>query len=334
LAQRHGVHRRTIRQALDNAEPLARKTPVRRSAPTSSRPAATPTASPTPANNAKPPPPDPGGAKSSRHAPTPSNPRWGQIKPSQWGQIKPPEPTSRVREKRPKSPNGVRTVVLDAETLHILTAAKTGSSSSHMFTGRTGTPLRPDNLTGRFNQLADAAGVRAIGPHQIRHMLVSSLLDAGYSLHEIAERLGHHPATLRYYTRVHASRRAGAADNAAALLTPRPVADVAASSAQFLTLPGCTAADGHRIPSQVGPTTATDSDDRSRQRGLLHWCTQPSATLSRELHRLSRRSRVRRSWNGASVAENVDHLAIDLRRICGAHAQIHRVRAGTALKRL
>jgi len=32
LAQRHGVHRRTIRQALDNAEPLARKTPVRRSA--------------------------------------------------------------------------------------------------------------------------------------------------------------------------------------------------------------------------------------------------------------------------------------------------------------
>ena len=31
LAQRHGVHRRTIRQALDNADPLPRKTPVRRS---------------------------------------------------------------------------------------------------------------------------------------------------------------------------------------------------------------------------------------------------------------------------------------------------------------
>jgi transposase len=32
LAERHGVHRRTIRQALDNADPLPRKTPVRRSA--------------------------------------------------------------------------------------------------------------------------------------------------------------------------------------------------------------------------------------------------------------------------------------------------------------
>jgi transposase len=32
LADRHGVHRRTIRQALDNADPLPRKTPVRRSA--------------------------------------------------------------------------------------------------------------------------------------------------------------------------------------------------------------------------------------------------------------------------------------------------------------
>lgn len=31
LAVRHGVHRRTVRQALDNADPLPRKTPVRRS---------------------------------------------------------------------------------------------------------------------------------------------------------------------------------------------------------------------------------------------------------------------------------------------------------------
>nr|WP_246159075.1 hypothetical protein [Catellatospora sichuanensis] len=42
-----------------------------------------------------------------------------------------------------------------------------------------------------------------LGPHQVRHMLVSSLLDAGYSVHEVAERLGHDPATLmRSYTRV------------------------------------------------------------------------------------------------------------------------------------
>jgi len=69
---------------------------------------------------------------------------------------------------------------------------------------------RPDNVTDRFNELATAAGVRPIGPHQIRHMLVSSLLDRGYSPHEIAERLGHDPATLlRFYARVHGQRRAG-----------------------------------------------------------------------------------------------------------------------------
>jgi integrase len=34
-------------------------------------------------------------------------------------------------------------------------------------------------------------------------LIASSLLDAGYGVHEVAERLGHDPATLmRYYTRV------------------------------------------------------------------------------------------------------------------------------------
>ena len=32
LAERHGVHRRTVRQALDSAAPVPRKVPVRRSA--------------------------------------------------------------------------------------------------------------------------------------------------------------------------------------------------------------------------------------------------------------------------------------------------------------
>jgi transposase-like protein len=51
-------------------------------------------------------------------------------------------------------------------------------------------------------------------------MLVASLLDRGYSLHEIAERLGHDPGTLlRFYARVHGQRRAGLADTAAALVT-------------------------------------------------------------------------------------------------------------------
>lgn len=62
--------------------------------------------------------------------------------------------------------------------------------------------------------------MRPIGPHQIRHLIASSLLDAGYGVHEIAERLGHDPATLmRYYTRVSASRRLQATDRIAELMT-------------------------------------------------------------------------------------------------------------------
>lgn len=35
-------------------------------------------------------------------------------------------------------------------------------------------PLRPDNITDRFNKLSAAAGVRVLGPHQVRHMLAWS----------------------------------------------------------------------------------------------------------------------------------------------------------------
>jgi len=46
-----------------------------------------------------------------------------------------------------------------------------------MLTGRGGRPLRPDTVTSRFNRLAVAAGVRPIGPYQVRQLLVSSLPD-------------------------------------------------------------------------------------------------------------------------------------------------------------
>ncbi|BEL01865.1 hypothetical protein Q0Z83_000560 [Actinoplanes sichuanensis] len=73
----------------------------------------------------------------------------------------------------------------------------------------------------RFNQLAVAAKVRPLAPHQIRHMLASNLLDTGYGIHEVAERLGHDPATLmRYYAKVSASRRRQAGDRLAELVAP------------------------------------------------------------------------------------------------------------------
>jgi integrase len=134
------------------------------------------------------------------------------------------DPTSQVREKPRKSHNGIRTLLLDPTTLKTLTEAhmnaRAMAGSPYMFTGRAGRPLRPDNVTSRFNQLAVAAGVRPIGPHQIRHLLASSLLDDGYGIHEVAERLGHDPGTLmRYYSRVNAERRRQATDHIAELMS-------------------------------------------------------------------------------------------------------------------
>ncbi|MEV0566876.1 site-specific integrase [Dactylosporangium sp. NPDC050588] len=135
------------------------------------------------------------------------------------------EPSSRVRVKPPKSHNGTRSLVLDPATLTVVTGARPRGRkavvSGYMFTGRHGQPLRPDNVTDRFNQLAVAAGVRPLGPHQVRHLVASNLLDLGYGIAEVAERLGHDPATLmRYYSRVNAGRRRQSADDLAGLIAP------------------------------------------------------------------------------------------------------------------
>ena len=98
--------------------------------------------------------------------------------------------------------------MLDPVTLDLLGPVGVGPASRYLFSGHTGRPLRPDNLTDRFNELDVAAQVRPIGPHQIRHLIASTLLDAGYGVHEVAEPLGHDPATLmRYDARVNAAGR-------------------------------------------------------------------------------------------------------------------------------
>ena len=174
------------------------------------------------------------------------------------------DPGSRVRVKPPKSHNGVRTLLLDPATLDLLGPVAAGPASRYLFTGRTGQPIRPDNLTDRFNQLAEATKVRPIGPHQIRHRIASTLLDAGYGVHEVAERLGHDPATLmRYYTRVNATRRLQATDRIAELMTafevqPRsPQTGVAAPRVFSLTLASpwrCAPAEARKVCIRIQAT--------------------------------------------------------------------------------
>ncbi|HCT75302.1 MAG TPA: site-specific integrase [Micromonosporaceae bacterium] len=92
-----------------------------------------------------------------------------------------------VVEKPPKSHNGFRTIALDIVTLALLRTAEDAACSPYVFTGRTGLPLRPDNVTGQFNKTAARLGLPPIGPHQLRHLLASSLLEAGYGIHESAK---------------------------------------------------------------------------------------------------------------------------------------------------
>ncbi|WP_412542980.1 tyrosine-type recombinase/integrase [Longispora sp. K20-0274] len=128
--------------------------------------------------------------------------------------------TRKIVEKPPKSLNGLRAVALDAVTVKMLREARRSARSKYVFVGRTGQPLRPDNLTDRFNQLARQLGIRPLGPHQLRHLLASTLIVKGYGIHEVAERLGHDAATLmKYYAKVDTARRIQAAEDAATLMS-------------------------------------------------------------------------------------------------------------------
>ncbi|GAA1569825.1 hypothetical protein GCM10009827_109520 [Dactylosporangium maewongense] len=91
-------------------------------------------------------------------------------------------------------------------------------------------------MTSRFNRLAVEAGVRAIGPHQARHLFASSLLDSGYGIPEVAERLGHDPGTLmRYYALVNAARRRQTADHIVELVAPEEAGQFLDPAGDLLT---------------------------------------------------------------------------------------------------
>ncbi|MEV0133991.1 hypothetical protein AB0H83_36685 [Dactylosporangium sp. NPDC050688] len=84
-----------------------------------------------------------------------------------------------------------------------------------------GQPLRPDNVSSRFNQLAAAAGVRPLGRTRSGTCSPRTCWISRYGIPEVAERLDHDPATLmRHYSRVNAGHRRQAADDLAELVAP------------------------------------------------------------------------------------------------------------------
>ncbi len=142
----------------------------------------------------------------------------------------------------PKTLRGVRRVVLDAETLAVLETRRAlqeaekrkaggewGAPSPEyddlIFTTEGGGPIHPRNFDRTWYALQDAAQVRRIRFHDLRHMHVSLLHKAGVELRAIADRVGHtDPSfTLKRYAHVLDDRRRAAAIPLSQLLAPREV---------------------------------------------------------------------------------------------------------------
>lgn len=94
------------------------------------------------------------------------------------------------------------------------------TASNRVFTNEIGDPIRPGSIGQAFRRLAQAADVRLIRLHGLRHTHASHLLMAGINVKVVSERLGHASVscTLDTYGHVMPGQQAEAAAAAAALL--------------------------------------------------------------------------------------------------------------------
>ncbi len=94
--------------------------------------------------------------------------------------------------------------------------------SPHVFTKEDGSPLHPETVTKRFRELADAAGLRPVRLHDLRHGQASLMLAAGVPLAVVSKRLGHSSLAITSDTYSHLLEGVGRqAATAAAALVPR-----------------------------------------------------------------------------------------------------------------
>lgn len=106
-------------------------------------------------------------------------------------------------EESPKTDASVRTVTLDAATVAALrthraeqaqerlAAGPAWSDEGRVFALEDGTGLDPDAVSQRFRDMCDAAGLRRIRPHDVRHTMATRMLEAGEPVEVVSKRLGH-----------------------------------------------------------------------------------------------------------------------------------------------
>jgi integrase len=140
----------------------------------------------------------------------------------------------RAEESDGKTAAGVRTVSLDAFTiaalrrhLAMLDAEQHAFGPAYpaggwLFVWHNGQRPHPDTVTDRFNQLVDAAGVRRVRLHDVRHTYSTLSLDSGIDPKILSDRVGHANPTITF--QIYAHRSAGR-DRAAAQLIGQLIED-------------------------------------------------------------------------------------------------------------
>lgn len=161
----------------------------------------------------------------------------------------------RAEESDGKSEAGERVISLDAFTvaalrkhLAMLDAERQEFGSAYadggwLFVWPDGTRPHPDTVTDRFNRLVDAAGVRRIRLHDVRHTYATLALTAGVEPKIVSDRVGHSNPGVTFQIYTHPSV---GADRAAAEMLGQMIA-------QAIDDDGSAALEGGDTEEAAGP---------------------------------------------------------------------------------
>ena len=106
-------------------------------------------------------------------------------------------------ESEPKTEESRRRVPLDGLLVAALRSHRTRQreerlaaglgrdDGAHVFADELGEPLHPDWISGRFQKLSKAAGLRVVRLHDCRHCAASLMLSSGEQSTRVASILGH-----------------------------------------------------------------------------------------------------------------------------------------------
>ena len=144
---------------------------------------------------------------------------------------------------KPKSRAGERVVDLDQDSVTAgkahrtrrkrerLAAGEAWAEAGLMFTNELGEPLRPDQVSATFKELAAEAGLPVIKLHAARHTAASLALEAGIDIKVVSDQLGHSTTTITRdtYQHVRRAQHRDAAEKVVALLAPKDAARKAGS---------------------------------------------------------------------------------------------------------